>query len=445
MVTIRPFKALRYTEKAGDIAHLLCPPYDIIDEDARKFYCDMSEYNIVHLELPEGGEDRYANAASTLKRWLDDGILAEDEKPGYYIYEQIFAKGGELKSIWGLLCTVKLEPFSSGVILPHENTLFSPKEDRLNLFSATGCMTSPIYCLFEDINKSVYKYIRGICVNQTSITYMDEKNKVMSRLWCIYDDMLINAMTKFMQVPSLTIADGHHRYETAMEYHRRLVEQGADPEAIERSSYALMYLVPSHQEDISVLPTHRIIKGIAGFDQKETCRACASNFGLSLCAAMCRNSDGSMDKNALYKLLNKSLSTERRGSLPFLLYFGDGCWYECFLRHDKQDIMDTRLPELSEASRNLDVNILHSLIIEDVLGIPRAEISTSPNISFTHKMSEAVEAVDSHHADCAFLLNPPPVETIMKIAGSGERMPQKSTCFSPKPVTGMVLYRINEN
>ena len=272
MAEIKPFRALRYAAAAGDVAFLTCPPYDGISEEERKRYLAENPYNVVRLELPKG-KDPYAEAGRTLRSWLKAGVLRRDTDPGFYLYEEEFTAYGEKKKVKGFICLVRLEEFSKGVILPHEETLSKAREDRLSLMKATGCNFSQIYSLYMDDGRSTAKMLDALSLDTPRYRFFD--GAVTHRLWLVNDREAIAAISADFADRRLYIADGHHRYETALNYRNWRREQGT---ATGGEDYVMMMLVDMASDGLVVFPTHRLVRGLPDFDAEKLLRACGDTF-----------------------------------------------------------------------------------------------------------------------------------------------------------------------
>ena len=424
MAEIKPFRALRYTAAAGGPALLTCPPYDIIGEEERRKYLGGSPYNVVRLELPEG-EDPYAEAGRTLRAWLADGILRRDTDPGFYLYEEEFTAYGQTKKVKGFICLVRLEEFSKGIILPHEETLSKAKEDRFNLMKATGCNFSQIYSLYMDEGRVTGKKLDALSSGSPRYEFSD--GAVTHRLWLVNDREVIASISADFTDRKLYIADGHHRYETALNYRGWKREQGT---ADGGEDYVMMMLVDMESDGLVVFPTHRLVRGLPGgglpprFDAEKLLRECAEQFDV-----VRYDSLSGMEKtlDGLYA----------QGKNAFAFYSGGDGWALLSLKDTKA--MAEALPEKSEAYRSLDVSVLHSLILERLLGIDKENMAKQVNLTYTRSSEEALQSVRSGESQCAFLLNPTRVTQIRDVAAAGEKMPQKSTYFYPKLITGLVM------
>ncbi len=419
MAQIKPFKALRFTEKAGPIGELVCPPYDIISEEERRAYLRQNPHNVIRLELPREGENPYLEAGRTLSKWEAEGSVAVDPTPAIYIYEEAFTAHGRSYAVKGFICRVKLEEFSAGVILPHEETLSKAKTDRFDLMQATRCNFSQIYSLYNDDGGC------GELLDRLSSGAPDQEltdgDGVTHRLWIVPENAQTAELCRRFADKKLYIADGHHRYETALAYRRALAEKGEAPQS-GAADYVMMCLVAMEHPGLVVFPTHRIVRGLDGFRAADVLEKCRSCFDLADLA------DGKAAKAALD-------AAYAAGKKAFALYSGR---YTLLTLRDSS-VMEQLLPDASPALRGLDVSVLHTLVLERLFGIDKANMAAGKNLVYTRDEGEAVAAVDSGAADCAFLLNPTRVEEIRDVAAAGEKMPQKSTYFYPKLITGMVM------
>lgn len=427
MAEIRPFKGLHYTEKAGDIKALCCPPYDIIGGEQRAALIDKNEYNLIRLELPViGGSDDltpYREAASTLRGWLKEEILKRDERDGLYIYEMEFSALGSSHKVKGFVSLVKLEPFSKGVILPHEETLSKAKADRFNLMKATGCNFSQIYSLYMDEDNSVFGLIDGASKGAPDSEFNDDDN-VTHRMWRLTDTDTINKITEKMADKKLYIADGHHRYETALNY-QKYVNDNLDETGT--SDYVTMMLVNMENSGLVVFPTHRIVRDLHEFDYNAVCEKCKEYFEVT---PYLNREKGEIGLEEAYK----------NGEKAFVLFTGDNNYTLLKLRDIS--VMDDLLPNGCKALRQLDVSILHTLVLERIFGIDKENMANQINLTYTRSADEALATVDGKRANCCFLLNPTRVEEIREVAAAGDKMPQKSTYFYPKLTTGLVMNKI---
>lgn len=423
MAVIKPFRGMRYnTENAGKISELCCPPYDIIDEKQRLSYISQNEYNVIRLELPKEGENPYANAKYILDMWKDKGVLVCEDKPAIYIYEEEFTAYGQRKSIKGIIARVQLEEFSKGIILPHEFTLSKAKEDRFNLMKATNCNFSQIYALYMDSEHTTLKTIDEQSDCASALEFTDDDN-VTHRLWIVTDEEVIAKLVSDFSERKLYIADGHHRYETALNYRNYCRENGiskvGDPQ-----DFQMIYLVDMEHPGLVVFPTHRLVRDLPDFDKEKVLDGCREYFDVTQYSGT-ENMESELAKQY------------DAGKKAFGFYCGNGEWYMLVLKNI--EVMSEMLPDLSQPSQQLDVSVLHTLVLEKIFGIDKENMANQINLTYTKFFSEAVSAVDGKKAQCSFVLNPTRVTEIRDVAAAGEKMPQKSTYFYPKMITGMVM------
>ena len=275
MAIVRPFKGMRFSEKAGEIGEVCCPPYE------RKAFIKKNENNIIRLELPRDKGNPYKKAKATLDEWLENGILEFDEEPCIYIYEERFTVGDKEYSFKGLVGKVFLYEFERGIILPHENTLSKAKEDRFNLMKATACNFSQVYSLYHDPVGKIDKSIAKLSARQPDKSFTD-KDGVTHNMWIVPRCTEVDKISANMAGKKLYIADGHHRYETALRYRDHLRAEGIVSEECEHESdYMMMMLVNMQSSGLVVFPTHRIIHNLKKFSITKTVEACQQYFTVS--------------------------------------------------------------------------------------------------------------------------------------------------------------------
>ena len=420
MAEIKPFKALRFnTEKAGKIDELVCPPYDVISDEQRQAYLNENEHNIIRLELPKG-ENPYETASETLKSWLDSEILKRDDDDAVYIYEEEFTAYGQRKKFKGCIVRVKLEEFSKGVVLPHEETLSKAKEDRFNLMKATNCNFSQIYSLYMDSEHKILNRLDRLSDCKPDVELTDNDN-VTHRLWIVTDKDEINAICSDFADKKLYIADGHHRYETALNYRNYCRENNIKADGVD---YVMMMLVDMEHKGLVVYPTHRLVRNLENFNAEKAMNDCKEYFDVSV-------KDNISEIEATLRTLYE------QDKKAFAFYDGGDKWTLLVLKN--LDIIRSLLPDKSAASQGLDVTVLHTLVLEKLFGIDAENMAKQINLTYTKYFDEAISSVQSGKAQCAFILNPTRVTEIRDVAAAGEKMPQKSTYFYPKLITGLVM------
>lgn len=424
MAVIRGFKGLHFN--GGDLNSLVCPPYDIISDEQREKFIENNPHNIIRLELPVG-ENRYKDAGETLQEWLKSSVLTLDSKDGIYVYQMDFSVNGETKSVKGFVSLVKLEEFSKGIILPHEETLSKAKTDRFNLMAETFCNFSQIYSLYMDEDGSAYTSIDACSKGKADMEITDSDGTI-HRMWCVYDESIISAVSKVFQDKKLYIADGHHRYETALNFHKHLCETGVSDEN-SLSGYVCMMLVNMENDGLVVFPTHRVVRGLENFDADKLICDCGQYFNIST----------EKDLSSIEEKLAKLYKANEKA---FALYTG-GEGYTLMILKDKSAIK-ALLPSMSDAYCQLDVSILHSLVLERIFGIDKENMANQVNLIYTRNFDEAISSVRNCKANCTFILNPTRVSEIRDVALASEKMPQKSTYFYPKLITGLVMNKFSK-
>ncbi|MDD6489903.1 MAG: DUF1015 domain-containing protein [Clostridia bacterium] len=420
MAEVKPFRALRFnTEKAGKIDELVCPPYDVISDEQRQEYLSENEHNIIRLELPKG-DNPYETASETLKNWIDSEILKRDDKEAVYIYEEEFTAYGQRKKFKGCIVRVKLEEFSKGVVLPHEETLSKAKEDRFNLMKATNCNFSQIYSLYMDSEHKILNRLDRLSTGKPDVELTDNDN-VTHRLWVVTDKDEIDAVCKDFADKKLYIADGHHRYETALNFRNYCRENNIKNAS---ADYVMMMLVDMEHEGLVVFPTHRLVRNLENFNAEKAMNDCKEYFDVSV-------------KDNISEIEQTLRTLYEQDKKAFAFYDGGDKWTLLVLKN--LDIIHKLLPEKSAATQGLDVTVLHTLVLEKLFGIDAENMAKQINLTYTKYFDEAINSVKSGKAQCAFILNPTRVTEIRDVAAAGEKMPQKSTYFYPKLITGLVM------
>ncbi|MBI2678441.1 MAG: DUF1015 domain-containing protein [Candidatus Koribacter versatilis] len=427
MASLFPFRALRYDPDRARLADVVTQPYDKITPAMQERYYAASPYNLVRLELGkrETEGDVYPAAARHLADWRKAGILRQDERPSFYAYSQRFRVPGSEQHFErrGVIAAVKLEDYDRGVIFRHEQTLSGPKADRLNLLRATRTSFGQLFMLYSDPAQAVERLLFPASGQQPEAEVTDEYG-VVHRLWVVNDPKAIAQAQALMAEKQLIIADGHHRYETALTY--RNERRAAAGSAGENAGYerAMMTLVNVDAEGLVVLPTHRVVHGLAMFDPEQLLRGAKRYFDVEPLPA-------ELDAAAAMKALAPA-----DGEMRFLAF----CGQRNFLFRARPEALAALLPDVSPRQRALDVVVLHRVLLQKVLGISEAAIREQRNLAYVREAGEAIARVREGRADAAFLMNPVRIEQMREVALAGEVMPQKSTDFYPKLLSGLAGY-----
>jgi len=448
MSTIIPLKGLRYTVKAGPMDKLVTPPYDIIDEAAQEKYYQKHPYNIIRLEYgkvfpgDEENNNRYTRAAADFITWQKEGVLAREKVPAIYRYEQKFFCKGELKTRGGFICGVKLQPYEEGEILPHEETIPGHKADRLALMQACESNFSSIFGLFADEEDIIGQILTGANDRPPDISFADENNQ-QHNMWVITEPEIIERLQQVMAGKRIFIADGHHRYETALEYKKQRRTKEAHQEQEHFYDYVMMTLVNLYDPGLVVLPTHRIIRNIPNLNIEGLLEAIEEDFTVE---AFSLNENHKNTPDFLRLLRERKektcLSDTPLPSLKeshvhaFGLYAGGNTIYLLVLK--KNESLLRSLEDCSESARfKLDVLVLHNLILDRIPGIKDGQ--EEDFITYTRDEEKVLAAVDTGEYQLGFFLNPTSIEEVVEVAARGGKMPRKSTYFYPKLITGLVV------
>lgn len=429
MADIRAFRAFRYDfGRVGSLSDVVAPPYDVIDPALQTTLYNRSPYNAIRVELnkTEPGDtsdtDKYTRAKHALRDWIDEGALVRDTARALYVYEQEFTVEGTTYQRRGFFARVRLEPFGAGRIYPHEQTMSGPKQDRLNLYRATGFNISPVFGLYPDEEGEVFAKLDGLIRNAPPLEAKDHLG-VTNRLWVITDSSAISAVTGLMGPKPVFIADGHHRYETGLKYLEERQAAGEVPDRESAPNFCLMMLVGMSDPGLIILPTHRLFSGLPGVTQAELAEVLQDDFDIV--------STAEGDAGAV-----SSWEDIQGDGSQAVLGFGtvaDGKW--CVARFKRPERMAELAPEQSPAWRELGVSILHRLVVEKLL---KARYGVDPSCKYVHLMQEVLDATRAQECQLAVLVPPATMQHVETIAGNLEKMPPKSTYFFPKLLTGMV-------
>lgn len=432
MANVIPFKGFRYnTQKIGNLGDCTAPPYDIISPSAREELYKKSEYNIVRADFgkEQDGDDevnnKYKRAGELLSDWIEKGILKEEEKAAFYIYEQVFEYNKTPLSLKGIISLVELEEFDKKIVLPHEETLSRAKADRFDLMCATDANLSQIYSLYLDEDKSIESLILSLSSSEPDISFVADGN-ITQNVWVVTDEAATAAISEKFRDKQLFIADGHHRYETALNFRnkKRLENPNANSAPYD---YVMMMLTSMDDSGLLVFPTHRMIKNLPDFDENVLIGYLTEDFVVSK-IYFTEGDYAEIITERISSVLNEKC---------FALYTGKDYYYRFELKNP--NATDAYITDKSAAYKNLDVTVLHTLVLERFLGIDQSNMASQKNLFYTRSANEAIEAVKSGEYQLSFLINATHVQDIKEVSLANEKMPQKSTYFWPKLVTGIVI------
>jgi len=440
MAHIYPFRAWRYNTSAVRLEDVVTQPYDKISPAMQEAYYERSPYNLVRIILgkrelfdDERGESVYTRAARDFSAWREEGILKQEKSPAIFAYAQCFKVPGTeiVKERRGFIALGKLHEYAEKVVFRHEQTLSKPKSDRLNLLNATRAHLEQIFMLYSDPAGSVEAILyEGAGPADAEVT---DEYGVLHRLWKVSDPAVINLLTTAMADKNLIIADGHHRYETALNYAKEhtpaapartesstsQLPQPAFPEAA-----VMMSFVNMDSDGLVILPTHRVVHSLQGFDAETFTRAAEEFFTIETLHAA--ESGGFI----------QTLSREQGTAFVAVTRAG------ALLLRARPEPVAAALASLPERQRRLDLSCLHTVVLDRLLGLDAEKVREQTNLRYVRDAAEAVEQVRRGEADVTFLTNPVSMEQLREVAFAGDVMPQKSTDFYPKMLSGLTIYAL---
>lgn len=425
---VRPFKAFRFNETVvGEVGGCIAPPYDVIDPAQQARLYEKSEYNIVRIikgretSSDNDSNNQYTRAADYLNTWIKKGILKQDLAETIYAYVQNFQRAGTQFQRSSFIALAKLEEFGK-TVRGHEETLNSPKIDRLNLTRATAAQFGLVFCLYEDEQKIAEKIIEATAAQDALVDFVDEQG-VRHRLFAITAKNDIAAIVKMTTDKSCIIADGHHRYETALAYYK----ETASPKA----AYQMIAFANTHQDGLVILATHRLVGNLEKFDIRKLLAGLKENFEVT-------------EMESKQKMLAQMKAEQALDKNAFGIYSGRNAYYVAVL--ENKQAMDSAAAEKSSPWKSLDVSVLHKLILEELLGIDERKLAAGSNVEYIkdtdNAIDESIARVDERCKQAAFFMNPVKMQQLRMVTGTGEKMPQKSTYFYPKMYTGLTINKL---
>jgi len=425
MSEIIPFRGIRYNkDKIDDLATVVTQPYDRIDGPLQKAYYERSPYNIVRIIKGKAAlrGDVYTAAASFLSDWLDNRILKRDETPSLYVYYQEYTYANERCTRKGFIALGKLEPEQ---VHAHERTLRGPKEDRLQLMRATEGNFGQIFMLYSDPQRVADRELDAAINEKPPVISVKDDFGNRHEIWQVMDRAVINEVKDAITGKDLYIADGHHRYETAVNFMHECKKRGWKPAAPESFDYRMMTLFNIDEPGITIRPIHRLIHGLPDFDPQLFLAELENAFAVRRCPTLAEMETALKAGQDVH---------------TFGCYTG-GIFSTLTVRDEK--LIDRLVTiERSMDWKRLDVSVLHIAILERHLGIDAAALEEERNITYSHDVLDAVSRVDQGDEQILFCLNPTSADEVRRVADHGEKMPQKSTDFYPKLLAGLVLSRM---
>jgi uncharacterized protein (DUF1015 family) len=424
---LEPFRSLTFNrERIGSFDRVVAPPYDLIDRARQDELYARSPYNVVRLELNREA-DPYGAAAATLAQWIEAHVVERAARPAIYFYTQRFEVAGRRLIRNGMIARIRLEEFKDGRILPHERTFPKAKEDRLRLLTATRVNVSPIFGLYPSGDTALEALLAGVATRAPMIQVTDDLG-IVNEVRAIEEAREIEIVQRALAQARVLIADGHHRYETALEYRRRRRAEDAIPAQVRGYDYVMMTLVAFNDPGLVILPTHRVVRRLPAAAIASFAARASETFDVgevatvgALCAALAEHGHG-------------TIGVALKGDHPLRI-----------LRLRDHDALAAALPDAPAAVGDLDVSILHALVFERIFGIKPDEVRKGGNLEYTIAMRDAIAQVTAGAADGAFMMAAPTVHEVERVCNTGATMPEKSTYFYPKLLTGLVMNPLDDS
>lgn len=432
MAHIRSFSAIHFNKaRFGDLSNLIAPPFDVLDQPAKSALQARHPNNIVNVDLPHippkaaGPAEVYTQSAMTLQAWLDSGILVREKRTAFYPYMQSYDHLGRTVHRRGFFALVRLSPFGQGQVVPHEKTYKGAIEDRLALMRATSCQLSPIFGLFNDKGNEITHLLYA---NLSRPDFTGSFDGVKHDLWKISDPDLENQVRDMMTTHPIYIADGHHRYTTALAYQAELVKaNGGQPlPANHPANFCMFTLISMNDDGLLIWPTHRLIGGLESFNMDAFTKAVSPNMTVT---------PAPVGADQMHEFVEQLLP--KQGVNTFGLYDGktNKLYY---LKLINADILKPLEPSQSDAWRSLDVAILQRYLLDEILQ-PKFAGGKEISKAYVSYSNQIVPNTDGTKNQIALILQPTPIHALEELGKHNEVMPQKSTYFYPKLATGMLI------
>ncbi len=440
MPIIRPFNGVFYHPKQQkNLSRLVAPPYDVITAEYKQELLARDPHNIIRLTLGKSAQEKgkprpeneYQQAAETMKAWRQEHILVSDQKPAFYYLEEEFSALGKLYCRKGFIGLLELDELSSKSVLPHEKTMSGPKEDRLKLMSSCRADFSQIFTLYDDPDMVIEQELQQHRETRKPFISLKSVVGIERRVWPVMNPAAIERIRKILAPQSLFIADGHHRFETALNYRQLCRQREGNPDSQQPYDYVMVYCTNTSSTDLAILPTHRLVSGCPGLSQEMFTKKTGKVFQLSPLES------DTKDPKAIANHLLSVLNQQGDGN-HFIAVIGKKP--DCFLlsleTHRGRELMKGIPPSLT----SLDVSVLDHLLFDQTLNISAEDMETQRYTSFSQDAAAAVESIMKGENQLAVLLRPTDINQVKSVAAAGEKMPQKSTFFYPKLLTGLILY-----
>lgn len=437
MANIIPFNGYRYNEnKIEDLGKVMAPPYDSISDEERNSLYELDPYNSVRLVLgmpylnDSDTNNCYTRAADTLNQWINDEIIIRDSDDVIYMYEQEIKVNDTHFTNRSFISLLELEQFSKGGIMPCEETITSSKKDRYQLLSHTNANISMINCMYIETEKHLANIINDISETTPTMDFQTPEG-IRQRVWKISDPEIINEFQASMKNKPLYITDGQNRYETCLDYKEHMQKNNPNHTGDEKYNYIMTLFTDAHEDGLVQVPVHRLITCPKGFNEEYFVAGAQDHFKVEKIIV-----DTSIQE--LVDTMKKQIATPRKQN-RIALYCGGNYFYRLTILED--GYLNELMPDNSEAYRSLDVTVLNNLLLSELLNINSDNYHE--RVTFIKRSDTGLEKVRNKEYDCIFLINAAKPSQISGVATAGEKMPERSICIFPKPVTGIVFNKLD--
>jgi uncharacterized protein (DUF1015 family) len=442
MAKIIPFRGVIYnTRKIENMANVVAPPFDIVSEQEQLEYHKSHPNNMIRLTLGKKYENdnstnnRYTRSANYFNQWLSEHIMVRDKIPAFYLTSMEFPFERKRVTRYGLIALVGLEPFEKGVVLPHEKTFPNVKSERLELMKACRANFSPIFSLYSDNKNRILNELKNATVNKTANNVFTDKDGQKHTLWRITDTAVHRYVSDALKDKIIYIADGHHRYETALNYREWVSAKHPDFNGDHPANYVMMYLCSMEDPGLIILPAHRMLNEVSASERASLIKKARPYFDIITIPYK----DGARAQ-ARERFISILTSNTLKNCIGVFMKDQK----ELYLLTLKSGVMDKMFAdELPEVIRNIDVTVLSRLIFMEILGFDPSRHDNEKLIAYSSIAKDAIDAVDAGRHDISFILNPTKIEQVRNIAKAGLIMPRKATYFFPKVITGQVLNKLD--
>lgn len=442
MPQVRPFRGVLYNpEKVPDLKEVITPPYDVISAVEQEAYHERHPQNMIRLVLgriyPGDAEydNRYTRAAASFRKWLEAGILKQDQEPAFYVTEIDFELDGPIRTRFGFIVRVRLESFENGGILPHEKTFSTVKADRMRLMEQCQANFSPIFSLFPDPDNCIVERLRGAIRKAAPDMAFTDLKGYHHRLWRVTSQQVHEEVEKKLAGRRLYIADGHHRYETALSYRNRFMARRPELGPDAACNYVMMSLSSMEDAGLAIRPVHRVICGVEEKAVETFVDTAGRYFEIETLGF-----DGAERSKVEKTFLERVKSGAHQQVIGAALHKSKA-FYVLQLKEAAKDALSQATPA---PLKKLDVTVATQLILQDILGLGSAALDDESRILYVSRADDALKAI--HEAQCpiALILNPAKLRQIQEVSEAGLMMPRKSTYFYPKVMTGLVINKMND-